>query len=73
MLSYKVTKKSEVYLSVEIFFNCTQRKGLVEVGGLETPPPERPPIYITDVQLLTNVHRYSVRPQQMYKRIPKVQ
>ncbi len=41
MLSRKVTKKSEVYLSVESFLIAPNEKGLWSGGGFETRPPER--------------------------------
>ena len=34
--------------------------GLVAGGAFETPPPERPPMQITDFELLTNVQKVSV-------------
>ncbi len=45
-------------------------KGLWSGGAFETPLPERPPTYITVVQLLTNIQKRSVSPHKCTKELP---
>jgi hypothetical protein len=48
-------------------YHYRQRKSIGEGGGFETRPPERPPIQITDVQLLTNVWQFPSAETNVHK------